>query len=85
MNFGLAGQQFITLMNRILPQKPSYKYLGLHIDAKMTFRDLIDYVVEKLNRFSGLVHKVRHLHPSICLLLFYNSYAESVIRYGLLV
>ena len=59
--------------------------MGLHIDGKRTFRDHIDYVVKKLNQFSGLVYIVRHLYPSKCLLLFYNSNAESVIRYGLLV
>ena len=60
-------------MNQKRPHKASCKYLGLHIDGKMTFRDHIDYVVKKLNQFSGLVYKVRHLHPSKFLLLFYNS------------
>ena len=85
MNFLLGGQRGITLMNQEIPQKASCKYLGLHIEDKMKFRDHIDSVVKKLNRFSGLVYKVRHLYPSKCLLLFCNSYAESVIRYRLLV
>ena len=85
MNFGLGGQQCITLMNKKIPQKASFKSLGLHIDGKITFRDHMYYVVKKLNQFSGLVYKARHLYPSKCLLLFYTSYAESVIRYGLLV
>ena len=80
MKFGLRGQQCITLMIQKVLQKVSCKYLGLHIDGKMTFRDHIDYAVKKLNQFSGLVYKVRHLYPSKCLLLFYNLYAESVIR-----
>ena len=71
-------------MNQKIPQKASCKYLGLHIDGKMTFKDHIYYVVKKLSQFSGLVHKVRHLNPSKCLLLFHNSYTDSVIRYGLL-
>ena len=58
--------------------------MGLHIGGKMTIRDHIDYVVKKLNRFSGLVYKVRHLYPTKSLLLFSNLY-ESVIGYGLLV
>ena len=57
MNFGLRGQQFITLMNQKIPQKDSCKYLGLHVDDKMTFTDNIHYVVNKLNRFSGLVYE----------------------------
>ena len=51
----------------------------------MTFKDHIDYVVKKLNRFSYLVYKLRHLYLLNYLLLFYNSYAELVIRYGILV
>ena len=85
MNFGLGGQHCITLMNQKNPQKSSSKYLGLHIDGKLTLRDHINYVVKKLNRFSGLVYNVRHPYPSKCLLLLCNSYAESVIRYGLLI
>ena len=85
MNYGLGGKQLITLMNQKIPQKTLCKYLGLHIDDKMTLRYHINYVVKKLNRFSSLVYKVRHLYPSKCLLLFYIPYAESVIRYGLLV
>ena len=50
----------------------------------MTFRAHIDYVVKTLNQLSGLVCKVRHFYPPKGLILFYNSYAESVIRYGLL-
>ena len=48
-------------------------------------RDHTHYIVKKLSQFSGLVNEVRHLYLSKCLLLFYNSNAESVIRYGLLV
>ena len=64
LSFGLGGQKRITLMNRKIPQKTSCRYLGLHIDGKITFRDHIDYVVKKLNQFSGLVYKLRHLYPS---------------------
>ena len=49
------------------------------------FREHIDYVVKKLNMFSGLIYRVRHLYPKSCLLLFYTSFAESIIMYGILV
>ena len=72
-------------MTQKIQEKTSCKYLGLHIHGKMTFRDHINHVVKKLNRLSRLVYKVRNLYQSKCLLLFYNSYAESVNRYGLLI
>ena len=72
--FGQRRQQYITLKKQKVPKKTSCKYLGLHINGILTFRDRINYVVKKLNRFSKLVYKVRHLYPSKNLLLFYNSY-----------
>ena len=86
MNFGLGGQQCIRLMKQKNSAKKTLcKFLGLLFDGKMTFREHIDYVVKTFNQFIGLVYKVRHLYPSKYLLLFYISYAESVIRYGVLV
>ena len=58
---------------------------GLHVHGNLTFKDNIDYIVKKLIRFSGLVYKVRHPHPFKSLLLFYIPYAESLIRYRIIV
>ena len=54
---------------------PCCKYLGVYIDPTLTFRDHIDNVVKKLNRFCGLIHHVSYLYPKKCL-LFYNAYAK---------
>ena len=51
----------------------------------LTFRDHVDFVVKKLNKLSGLMYRVRTFYPRRCLLMFYNSFAKSVITYGLLV
>ena len=85
MKFRVAEQQYITIMKQKIPQKVSCNYLVFQIHDKMTFRGHIDHVVKKLNQFSGLIYKVRHLYSSKCLHPFYYSYGESVIRYGLLV
>ena len=43
----------------------------------------IDYVVKKLDKFCGLICRVRQLYPRKCLLMFYKCFAKSVICYGL--
>ena len=40
---------------------------------------------KKLNRFCGIIYKIRELYPRQCLTFVYNSYAKSIIIYGLLV
>ena len=52
---------------------------------KLLFREHIDYVVRKLNKYCGHIYRVRHIYPRKCLLLFYFSFAKSVISYALLV
>ena len=56
-----------------------------YFDNKLTFREHIEYITKNMNKFCGLVYKVRHLYPMKCLLSFYNAYARSLISYGLLV
>ena len=63
----------------------TYKYLGVYIDSNLKFRDHIYHVVKKLNKFCGLIYRVRYVYPIKCLMSFYNAYARSVICYDLLV
>ena len=75
----------ITILNEELCYKSSCKYLGLHLDGSLKFREYIHYVVKKLNIFCGLIYRVRDLYPIKCLLMFYDSFARSIITYGILV
>ena len=43
------------------------------------------YVVKKLNKFCGLMQRVRNVYSTKHLLLLYNSHAKSTILYGFLV
>ena len=72
MSFGNNDQNTLTVQNEIMPRNTCCKYLGVLIDSK-------------LNKFCGLIYRVRDIYPIKCLLLFYNAYAKSVICYGLLV
>ena len=35
-----------------------------------------------MDKFCGLIYRIRHMFPGNCLLMFYNSYAKSLINYG---
>ena len=89
-HFKLLAELYCMLTNNLrilskeLEYKNSCKYLGVHIDKNLRFREHIDHVVKKLNKFCGLIYRVRHLYPSKCLLMFYNSFAKSIITYELL-
>ena len=85
MCFGYGKPDTIKIGVSELKYKASCRYLGIHLDKKLLFREHIDYVVKKLNKFCGLIYRVRHIYPRKCLLMFYNSFAKSVICYGLLV
>ena len=51
---------------------------------KNYFHDLIEYFVKKLIKLIGLICLVNEIHLINCLLLFYNSFAKTVISYGIL-
>ena len=85
IHFGRGRPEAIVIKDKTLDYKSSCKYLGLQIDPRLSFKDHIDKVVKKLNKFCGLIYHVRHLYPRKCLLMFYNSFAKSVITYGLLI
>ena len=83
--FGSGQPLEIKMMNNTIPYKKSCKYLGIHLDSSLRFNHHIDYVVKKLNKFCGLIYRIRHLYDIKCLLMFYNWFAKTVICYGLLI
>ena len=58
------------------------KYLGVYLDAKLTFKKHIEHVTKKLNKFCGIVYRVRDRFPQKDLTSFYYACAQSVITYG---
>ena len=84
MFFGSGKPNNLRILSKELEYKHSCKYLGVQLDENLRFREHIDHVVKKLNKFCGLIYMGRHLYPRKCLLMFYNSFAKSIITYGLL-
>ena len=88
VGFFKSGAVFFCFSTSFLFQpltyKESCKYLGLHLDGSLRFREHIDYVVKKRNQFSGLIHRIREQYTRSSLLMFYNSFAKSVLSYALI-
>ena len=85
MFFGSGNPQLLKIDENNQQFKSCCKYLGLYVDKWLRFNQHIDYIVKKLNKFCGLIYCTRHLYPRKCLILFYNSFAKSIINYGILV
>ena len=85
ISFGCGKPDKVTILRNELPHQKACKYLGLHLDGSLKFREHIDYVTKKLNQICGSIYRVRHMHPPKCLLMFYNSFAKSIICYGIIV
>ena len=83
--FGRGHPNEILILDKKLPYSNACKYLGVYVDKTLRFREHIDYVEKKLNKFCGLIYRVRHMFNKKCLLMFYNSFAKSKICYGLLI
>ena len=60
----------------------SFNYVGVNSDSKLTLRDHIDYITNKLNRLSGINIEVGVIH---LINAHFSSFVESIITYGLLV
>ena len=73
ISFGACKHSQVTIFDKLVPYKRSYKYLGIHLDSCFRLREHIDHVVKNLNKFCGLIYRVRHLYPTKCLLLFHDS------------
>ena len=58
ISFGNGLSEKLTILNEELCYKFPCKYLGLHLDGSLQFREHINYVVEKLNKFCGLIYRV---------------------------
>ena len=84
MNFGIGIPNDLTLNNEKLPERNSCIYLGVYLDKKLLLHDQIEHIVKKLNQFSGMIYKVRDIYPIKCLLMFYNTFAKSIMSYGIL-
>ena len=64
-----------------VPFTTTIKYLGVHLDNKLTFKEHITKICEKIKKYVGIFYHVRHLLPRKCLRVLYFSFIYSYLYY----
>ena len=61
----------------------TYKYLGLTVDAHLSWNNHVDNLCGKLGSRIGVLYRSSKILPKHCLIPLYYSMIQSVIDYGL--
>ena len=78
-------QDFSVSMGGIpIARTSSYKYLGVYIDDKFTWKCHIEKLCKKLSSAAGLIYRIRNRVSRKCLMLIYHGLVSSRLRYGIL-
>ena len=74
----------IKMGENIIEETATYKYLGVIIDNRLSWKPQIDKMCAKMSSVCGVISKVRHVLDRNSMLLIYNSLVENRLRYGIL-
>ena len=75
----------VQFMGESFANDESAKYLGIHIDTKLSFHSHIKHVVKKFSKQLSVIARLRHYVPRWTFLKYYQTYNQPIITYGLLV
>ena len=73
----------IYIENQNLLKSSTCKYLGIIIDENLSWINHIDFVYNKLVKFSCIFYKIRDLLPVQCLKMLYYSFIHCHLLYGI--
>ncbi len=73
----------ISLNNTEIVRCQQVNYLGLIIDFNLTWKQHINFVIQKISKQVGLLGKLRHYVPKNLLLAYYYAHVQSHIFYGI--
>ena len=71
----------LSFQGQEVPFTTTMKYLGVHLDNKLTFKEHITKICEKIKKYVGIFYHVRHLLPRKCLRVLYFSFIYSYLYY----
>ena len=63
----------ISILDSVISPSDSCKYLGVHLDSKLTFQDHIKYIMSKISRHTGILYKIRDNLPIKSILDYYYA------------
>ena len=74
----------IKMGENIIEETTTYRYLGVIIDNRLSWKPQIDKMCAKMSSVCGVISKVRHILDRKSMLMIYNSLVENRLRYGIL-
>ena len=71
-----------SMNNRIINVVQYFNYLGIMLDADMSWKTHVAMVRNKLSRINGILHRVKYIYPQSILITLYKSLFVPHINYG---
>ena len=68
--------------NRAIDVVENFNYLGIILDANMSWKSHIAMVRNKLSRIHGILHRLKYLYPQNIIVTMYKSLFIPHINYG---
>ena len=68
--------------NRDMNVVENFKYLGIILDANMSWKSYIAMVRNKLSRINGILHRLKYQYPQNILVTLYKSLFIPHINYS---
>ena len=66
----------------VVSQTSLQKHLGMFLDTKLNFSELLKTIFQKTNKAIGLLRKLKTLFPRAPLITCYKSFIRSYLNYG---
>ena len=73
----------LEIDGKIIQNVKSCKYLGILIDSELNWQDHINYVYNKLLKFTSIFYKLRNKFPNQVLRMIYYAFVHSHLLYGI--
>ena len=74
----------LSINNNLIEETDNVKYLGVHLDNKLSWKIHIDALTRKLSKVCGVIYKLRHYVPFPILKLMYYAMFHSHFQYSLI-
>ena len=71
-----------SMNNRIIDVVQYFNYLGIMLDADMSWKTHVAMVRNKLSRIDGILHRLKYIYPQNVLITLYKSLFVPHINYG---
>ena len=74
----------ISINDTSLEQCDKYKYLGVILDKKLSWKPHVEYISTKISKACGALAKIRHYLDTNVLVEIYHALIHTYVRYGIL-